>query len=770
MSTSEPHTTTPLHTTNTTPAITTTTTTASKPPRVLSCVLCQQRKVKCDKVFPCANCVRSRAQCVPATLTPPRRRRRFPKRELVDRLGHYENLLRENGIAFESLLGEDHSSSSKTREGGGGAGGEGSGGGLGTPQDACPKGWAARDDAGDKPKLAYRPKDIWRAMSEKVCVIQVSPVPNLAVHLLGYFRIRLLTTEEKTSDSSDDDVDGESDDNGNNWSFKKDSLHQPVITKVWDRIYQSEDNSHLLFAAPQTDRALSTLHPEHIQIFRLWQVYLDNVDPLLKVTHTPTLQARIIDATSHITNIDPAMEALIFSIYCVSVFSLTNDECLDFFMESRDNLLVRYQLGCRQALQNCRFLQTTDRDCLTALYLYLISIRPEVDPRSLSSLLSIAVRIARRMGIHDEHTCAKFTALEAEMRRRLWWSLIIFDNRISELCDYKTASLAPTWDCRIPVNVYDSEIRLEMKTPLAIHEKPTEAIFAVVRSELADFVRHSSFHIMFTNPSLSTIAKGTRQGDELDALEKSIEDKYLAFCDLDNPIHFMTVWSARSYLAKIRLLDYYSKHLTSTTQPTDPERNAVISAAISMLECDTKLMDSPLVKGYRWLITYHFPLPAYIHLLQSLKKRLVDDKTEQAWEVMSDNYRARFINAEVNPAFFHLFSRIVLKAWEAREALSRQEGGFLVPPFIVSDVRDRILNMKPNHPQDSQVAGMGNTDLFQMPGSMGFSNTYGPSYNMREQEFSTNAGFLANPNMTSQGTTEAMNFDDIGWTGLGWTI
>ncbi|KAJ5509759.1 hypothetical protein N7527_011902 [Penicillium freii] len=38
-------------------------------------------------------------------------------------------------------------------------------------------------------------------------------------------------------------------------------------------------------------------------------------------------------------------------------------------------------------------------------------------------------------------------ALEAEMRRRLWWSLIIFDNRIGEMSDYQTSSLAPTWDC-----------------------------------------------------------------------------------------------------------------------------------------------------------------------------------------------------------------------------------------------------------------------------------------------------------------------------------
>lgn len=32
-----------------------------KPPRILACVLCQHRKIKCDRNFPCANCVKVRS-------------------------------------------------------------------------------------------------------------------------------------------------------------------------------------------------------------------------------------------------------------------------------------------------------------------------------------------------------------------------------------------------------------------------------------------------------------------------------------------------------------------------------------------------------------------------------------------------------------------------------------------------------------------------------------------------------------------------------------
>jgi len=82
---------------------------AAKPQRVLACVLCQQRKVKCDlrnqgdRKSPCANCLRARAQCVPATPAARQRRRRFPERELLERIRHYEGLLGQNNIEFEPL-------------------------------------------------------------------------------------------------------------------------------------------------------------------------------------------------------------------------------------------------------------------------------------------------------------------------------------------------------------------------------------------------------------------------------------------------------------------------------------------------------------------------------------------------------------------------------------------------------------------------------------------------------------------------------------------
>lgn len=69
-----------------------------------SCVLCQQRKVRCDKNKPCANCLKAGVECTVVAPQPPRRRKKKPQeRELVDRLRKYETLLSQHGVEFEPI-------------------------------------------------------------------------------------------------------------------------------------------------------------------------------------------------------------------------------------------------------------------------------------------------------------------------------------------------------------------------------------------------------------------------------------------------------------------------------------------------------------------------------------------------------------------------------------------------------------------------------------------------------------------------------------------
>ena len=358
-------------------------------------------------------------------------------------------------------------------------------------------------------------------------------------------------------------------------------------------------------------------------------------------------------------------------------------------------------------------------------------------------MLGVAIRIAQRMGIHSESALAKCTAVGAEMRRRLWWSLILFDTRIGEIANSKTVTLDPTWDCKIPLNVNDSDLRPEMKGPPAIQGKSTEALFAVVRSELGEFIRHTVFHLDFTSPALKPIAKHLQNGPALESgelikLEEMIEDQYLKSCDQENPIHFMTIWTTRAYLAKCRLLEHHSRYSSSSVRRTEAQRDAATSHALRMLECDTKIMTSPLTKGFLWLNHFHFPFPAYIQIVQDLRRRPISEQARQAWEVMSDNYEAWFGSQfRDDGPFFQIFTKIVLQAWEACEAASKQLGETLTPPRIVSSIRHTLAQIarharNTDTEQPNIIMGMGINE-FPMPMPIGFANQSLP-YSMGMQD------------------------------------
>ncbi|KAL4899362.1 hypothetical protein BDW74DRAFT_115865 [Aspergillus multicolor] len=619
---------------------------STKPIRVLSCVLCQQRKVRCDRTFPCANCVKSSSQCVPAGLLPRQRKRRFPERELLGRLRQYETLLRKNDIEFEPLHAEPADKND----------------GYHTTDTLQPE-ESDRSMSSSLSQLksaesAYEAKDLWEAVNQN-------------------------------SPESDEDH-----------GSPAAALPQDVVRKAWDQGFETTDP---LFGGENNPVDLSSNHPEPSVIFRLWQTYLDRVDPLFKVTHTPTLQGRIVEAIADVKRISPGLEALMFGIYCMAVFSITPDECEAWFGSRRDELLPCYQRSCRRALINCGFLRTDDREILTALFFYLTSLWLAVgDPRALSSALGIAIRIAKRLGIHSELRCAKYPPLEAELRRRLWWALVLFDARIGEMADYRTTTeLTPLWDCKIPSNVNDFDLRPEMKDLPAMQSQSSEALFTAARCAMADCLRNFSFYLDFTCPPLKAVAREVHRDSgpeyrELNALEQMLNDRYLRFYTTDNPLHSATVWMCRGWLAKCRLFEHYSNYLG--VRQSQAQRDMADGYAIAMLKCDTKLLSNASDNRYLWMAQLYFPFPAYVHLLQNLRRRPLSTRAVEAWSALSENFehRANLFRRMCPGLHFCAMSSFVLETWEAAQSALRQSGQLAPQPKIVTMMQAELTRVKGN--------------------------------------------------------------------------
>ncbi|KAJ4137280.1 hypothetical protein NW768_002862 [Fusarium equiseti] len=670
--------------------------TPAKPHRVLACVLCQQRKVKCDRTFPCSSCTKQGAQCVPATQPRPRRRR-FPERELLERLRRYEALMKQNNVKFDPL--HDDASTAKS-----------------SPQeyDSDNEDGNAQARSGGITEV----KSIWQAMRQ------------------GY-------------------------------RDPNDTFYENVFSSAQDQMAINDE--HMLFGSRQSSVELHTLHPEPTHLFRLWQIYLEHVDPLLKVTHTPTLQATIVEAASNLKDISPTLEALMFSIYCMAVLSLSCEECESMFKTSKNELTTRYHFGCQQALLNCNFLRTGSRDCLTALFLYLVSVRSGSHPKSISSMLAVAIRIAERMGIQSEARNTRCSILEAELRRRLWWSLVLFDSRVSALGDHKPTTLTPTWDCALPTNVSDSELREETKSPPKPQDQATEAIFTIVKAEIGEYYRNSPFYIAFTNPVMKPLAKKLPPGGDI-TLEKTIEDKYLRFCDPDNRLHFMTMWTARSNIMNCRLMNEYLVYLDSSVQYTAERQEAAVAHALRWLECDTKLSSSPLTKNFRWYLQLFFPFPAYIRVIQHLKGQPFSDQTERAWRIMHENYSCRAApDADAPSPVFRPFINIILYAWDTVRAAYEKAGRDYNTPDLVQFMNEKVAAMSlddeskpPSADQSQSSAGMDMDDMpTQLPMGFGDPDMF---FNMGQLGLD---GGISGPYVADQ-STFATNLGQMNWGSMVW--
>jgi hypothetical protein len=76
---------------------------------------------------------------------------------------------------------------------------------------------------------------------------------------------------------------------------------------------------------------------------------------------------------------------------------------------------------------------------------------------------------------------------------------------------------------------------------------------------------------------------------------------------------------------------------------------------------------------------------------------------KKSWGAMNDNYEARVKDPKQSEPIFAVFSRVLLHAWEEREAASRQYDKPLELPRIVSEIRNKLAHMKSILSQQSNM-------------------------------------------------------------------
>ncbi|KAI1384919.1 fungal-specific transcription factor domain-containing protein [Hypoxylon trugodes] len=431
-------------------------------------------------------------------------------------------------------------------------------------------------------------------------------------------------------------------------------------------------------------------HPSAIQIFQLWQIYLDNVNPLLKLTHTPTLQVRIIEAGANLDKVSRSLEALMFSIYLMAITSIDEAECQATFNESRNTLLAKYYYSAQQALLNAGFMRNPDITLVQAYLLYLLGSRQYTDPRTMFCLTGIGVRLAQRIGLHRDGAQFNLSPFEVEERRRLWWTLAGFDRRIGELSGSIITAISNGGNCKLPLNINDADLHLHAKDPPPPHTGATEMIFSLARLEFAkapgnDKMKGQSSE---TNPHAIASVADYRLSGYLERFSTHMEDTYLRYCDPKVPLHYMTLLMTRSNICKLKIVSgFFRVALTAPTPLPAVEREDLFIEAIKTIEYDSMMQARENLKGFLWYTQMHFPFPAYICLLADLRHRTTGDLCERAWATICENADLRKMTAHMRSPMHLSFSPLFVRAWDAREAAEAALGRTIAPPRLITHMR-----------------------------------------------------------------------------------
>ncbi|KAH8647070.1 fungal-specific transcription factor domain-containing protein [Tricladium varicosporioides] len=568
------------------------------------CVLCQQRKVKCDRNDPCANCTKARVQCISTSTMPPKRRKkRFPEAELLARLRRYEYHLKNYGADIEAINQETSP----------------------LPKDNSPK--VLHVDNGER-TLAIR-----------------RSLKNVESNLWSDVADDFQDAQDLLRASSDDE-----------------DFQNPII-QTYDAL--TSDGSDLLFHT-EIARDLSSLHPSPMHIFRLWQTFLDNVNPLTKIIHAPTVQQQILDASGNLEEVPKKTQVLMFGIYSMAVNSLTNEECISLLGEEKNALLAKYRNGARQALLQASFLRSSDLTVLQGFTLYLMScLTFLIDPRALFILTGMAIRMAQRIGLNFDGTTYQLKPFEIEMRRRLWWQIIFLDSRVGEMSGNGPSVLQHMWTTRLPLNVNDSDLFPDMKDPPVEHPGITEMVFVLQRCEIIETLTKAK----------KATGSARVEDDYIAALEARLEEKYLRHCDPQIPLHYISAVTAQIGIARLKVGSRQPNlfHSKDVVLPGH-QRDMLFELCLFQLEKHHELVTAEQLNKFHWYMLKNFPFPSQIYVLCELRNRPIGALADRAWDFLPNAYEHRAIihgDKKFQKPISYIFlavANLTVKAWEAREA------------------------------------------------------------------------------------------------------
>lgn len=387
---------------------------------------------------------------------------------------------------------------------------------------------------------------------------------------------------------------------------------------------------------------MTRLHPPSHSLKLYVKIFKENVDPVVKILHMPTVEPTLVAQFDKLDKLPKGLEALFFSIYYAAITSLAPVDCIEIFGEERSVLLMRYQFGVQQALARANFLVTEEMVVLQAFALFLLCLRRNDDARTIWTLTGLIVRMAQTLGIHRDGLHFNLSPFETEMRRRLWWQICILDSRASEDHGCDPTVIDQLFDTEMPLNVNDEDLSPDMTEFPETRTGFTEMTFSLIRCEVTSIFRRINYIPPNPKPCFEKFVSATFEDKKRWVAEchQRLEERYLQHCDMSVPLFWVTATICRLIMAKMWLMIYHPFQRRDGGRSLPPEvKDKLFLTSLENIEYMLLLETEARTMKWGWLIKTYVQWHALAFLLTELCTRTQGPMVDRAWAAVEKTMR-----------------------------------------------------------------------------------------------------------------------------------
>jgi hypothetical protein len=381
---------------------------------------------------------------------------------------------------------------------------------------------------------------------------------------------------------------------------------------------------------------LREFHPLPSQIPFLLDVFSESVNVIAQVVHMPSITELIREWRTSGRSLTPSNEALMFSIYYAAITSMEEDEVMTNFGSSKTDLNTKFRLGLEHALAKADFLNTPDITLVQAFALFLCLVRRHDSPRFVWMMTGLLIRMAQYLGLqrdgaHFEH----LTPFEVEMRRRIWWGIVMLDIRASEDQGTELMLGSGSFDTKIPLNINDADIDSETRETPAERNSTTDMSFARINYGIGEMTR--KLMVAATRDDAISLPN---QSLLLNEMFQRLEQDFLPFAtEPKNTLYRVGVIIAHLVMAKMTLIVYLPTLFSSPSEQfSDEIRTKLLVSAIEVAEYNHALNAEQAFRKWRWIYQTYTHWYAIVYLMIEISRRPWSPIVERAWVALHSSW------------------------------------------------------------------------------------------------------------------------------------